>query len=98
LGKTFISAGYNEEDEIGFDSVYIAIPNSDNTNATIKEIIHTGNFKSIFTKAHLEDVLRHDFERSEDGTYPSSNSERALRFLDKTGNATLDCLGAVRSV
>ena len=42
-GKLLLSAGYNADSKKGYDTVYISVPNDDNTNATNYKVIHTGN-------------------------------------------------------
>ena len=102
LGETYISTGYNETNSKGNDSVFICVPNEANDGGSIYKIIHTGNFderlSTVFSKSHIEDTLRHNFEKSATGNYPSSNSERTLSFFDKTGITANDRLGAIRSL
>lgn len=40
-GRTYISSGYNGEE--GNETVYVSVPNEENTNATNYKVMHTGN-------------------------------------------------------
>lgn len=44
LGKMYFSSGYNTAESKGNDSVYVAVPNATNTNATMYQIFHEGFF------------------------------------------------------
>lgn len=43
FGKVFISSGYNQETNIGNETVYICVPNKDNNNCTEYKVLHSGN-------------------------------------------------------
>ena len=43
IGKTYISAGYDDTNSIGNGTIYVSIPNATNTDATNYPILHTGN-------------------------------------------------------
>ena len=42
-GKTIISSGYDSTNSAGYSTIYVAVPNSDNTNATSYAVLHGGN-------------------------------------------------------
>lgn len=42
-GSVYISSGYNASGQTGNDSIYVAVPNNENTNATTYKVLHAGN-------------------------------------------------------
>ena len=51
-GKLFLSAGYNADLKKGNDTVYVSVPNNDNTEATNYRVVHAGNLDEI--NSHLK--------------------------------------------
>ena len=90
IGRTYISAGYDDEARKGYTNVYIAIPDDDNKNATVKEIVHTGNLDN-YLKSSLQSltedivvnnndiIIRHNFNRS-------TTLTNYDKFADSNGN------------
>lgn len=42
-GRTYISAGYDDDNKKGHETVYISVPNNDNNNGANYKVMHNGN-------------------------------------------------------
>lgn len=42
-GRTYISAGYDSTNHVGYDTIHVAVPNAANDNASVYDVWHTGN-------------------------------------------------------
>ena len=51
IGGTIISAGYDPGDNQGYGTIYIAVPNEDNNNATTYGVYHRGNLTNATTSS-----------------------------------------------
>ena len=49
VGRTYISSGYDSANSVGYSSIYVSVPNADNTNASNYEVLHFGNISSEVT-------------------------------------------------
>lgn len=49
IGRTYISSGYDSDNSVGYSSIYVAVPNATNTNASNYEVLHFGNISSEVT-------------------------------------------------
>jgi hypothetical protein len=49
VGRTYISSGYDSANSVGYSSIYVSVPNADNTNASNYEVLHFGNISAEVT-------------------------------------------------
>ena len=80
-GKLFLSAGYNADLKKGNDTVYVSVPNSENTEATNYRVVHAGNLDEINT--HLNTYLL-DSIYPVGSIYMSVNNVSPATFLGGT--------------